>query len=139
MIHYLKRTIHSGLTFYKSSSLQLLVFNDVEWVGFVNDRRSIGAFCVFLIYNLISWHSGKQRTFLCSSIESKYKDLVSIASELLWLKSLLSELFIHVQSSLVIFYNNKSATTLAQNPINQACTKYIENTCIFNLYPFMKS
>lgn len=54
---------------------------------FDNHMSTIG-FCVFLGDALISWKSKKQPTVSKSSVETEYKSLSSIASELVWLNSL---------------------------------------------------
>ncbi|KAH9745735.1 retrovirus-related pol polyprotein from transposon RE2 [Citrus sinensis] len=62
------------------------------WACDIDDRKSIGAYCIYLGNNLISWSSKKQGVVTKSSTESEYRALSSACSELSWLQSLFSEL-----------------------------------------------
>ena len=78
---------------------------------------STGAFLIFLGANLISGSSTKKRTVTQSSTEAEYSAIAAIAAELQWVKSLLSELLVLVQSPPTMFSNNLSATYLSTNPV----------------------
>jgi hypothetical protein len=64
---YLKGTSSFGLHLTRGSSLSLHGFTDADWVGSIDDRKSIGGYIVFLGTTPISWKSGKQRTVARSS------------------------------------------------------------------------
>jgi histone deacetylase 1/2 len=55
ILRYLKETISYALLIQLDHLLQLQTFNDVDWASDQDDRRSIGAYCVYLGKNLISW------------------------------------------------------------------------------------
>ncbi|KAH9793062.1 retrovirus-related pol polyprotein from transposon RE1 [Citrus sinensis] len=61
-----------------------------------------------------------------SSTESEYRALAMAASEVLWLKSLLTEIGISLVSTPVIWCDNQSAAALASNPKFHSRTKHIE-------------
>lgn len=61
-----------------------------------------------------------------SSTKSEYRALASTASEVLWIRSLLTELGISLFSTLVIWCDNQSATVIASNPKFHSRTKHIE-------------
>lgn len=52
---YLKETQDYDLRFVKQHSFKITTFTDAEWGSDLDDRKSIGAYCVYLGNNLISW------------------------------------------------------------------------------------
>ena len=75
---------------------------------------------------MISRSYTKQKVVSHSSVESEYRGLANVASELLWIKTLLTELHILFFTPPVLFCDNLSATHLAAHPILHAHTKHIE-------------
>ena len=59
VLRYLKETQDYGLKFVKEGELKVTTFTDADWGSDLNDRRSTGAYCVYLGNNLISWSSKK--------------------------------------------------------------------------------
>jgi hypothetical protein len=57
ILTYFKQTTKVGLKILRSNSTLLSAFSNADWVGSVDDRRSIGGFTVFLGPNLISWNA----------------------------------------------------------------------------------
>jgi len=67
----------------RSSSFAWHGFTNTDWVGSVDDRKSMGGYLVFFCNTLISWKSGKQRIVAHSSIEADYKALAYDIDEVL--------------------------------------------------------
>ncbi|KAH9800558.1 hypothetical protein KPL71_000705 [Citrus sinensis] len=89
-------------------------------------EKSIGAYCIYLGNNLISWSSKKQAIVVKSSTESEYRALSSASSETSWLESLFSELNIVKLPTPVLWCDNQSAGELAKNPVFHSKSKHIE-------------
>ncbi|KAH9696545.1 retrovirus-related pol polyprotein from transposon RE2 [Citrus sinensis] len=126
VLKYLQSTQDYGLKFIREGSMQLTGFTDADWVCDLDDRKSIGSYCIYLGNNLISWSSKKQYVVTRSSAESEYRALAATSAELTWLQSLFTELGINCTDKPTIWCDNISATELARNPVYHSRTKHIE-------------
>jgi len=55
ILRYLKHTISHGLQLVPTKNLDLTAFCDADWGGDTNDKKSTGAYIVYLGPNAISW------------------------------------------------------------------------------------
>ena len=106
--------------------MKLTCFTDADWAQDLDDRKSIGAYCVYLGNNLVSWSSNKQPVIARSSTESEYRSLAVASAEISQLQSLFSELKLQCTKKPAIWCDNLSATELARNPVFHSRTKHIE-------------
>jgi hypothetical protein len=81
ILRYLRGTFDYGIHF-QLSTLNLQAYNDADWAGDPNDRRSVSGFVVCLGSSPISWASMKQHTVSRSSAEAKYRALAIAAAKL---------------------------------------------------------
>lgn len=126
MLRYLSSTIDIGIL-YRGDHINLIGFSDSDFAGDKMDRRSISAHAIFIGEGAISWLSKKQETVSLSSTEAEYKALTSTTKEILWIKRLLEELKVTRSEDVpLIRCDNKSAQSLATNPIFHARSKHIE-------------
>lgn len=117
ILRYLKGTLNLGLFFRSSTSpLALNSFTDADWASSLDDQKSTTG-GVFLRGNLVFWSAKKQSTVARSITEAKYRALAYVLTELVWLKSLLSELSFTSPNKQVLLCDNNSARLVAQNPI----------------------
>ena len=126
ILRYLKSCPGRGL-FYKSGVQSgLSCFTDADYAGSKSDRRSTSGFCTFHGSHLISWKSKKQAVVSRSSAEAEYRAMAQGTSEILWLRSLLTELDFSVADSSYLFCDNKSAIMLSSDSVLHERTKHIE-------------
>lgn len=126
ILRYLAGTLSFGLTLRPSLSRLLLAYCDADWASDCNDRRSTTGFCIFFGPNLVSWSSKKQLTVSLSSTESEYRSMASVVSDLMWIKSLLSELGVKLISVPHVLCDNQGAVYMTANPVLHARTKHLE-------------
>ncbi|GFP84907.1 retrovirus-related pol polyprotein from transposon tnt 1-94 [Phtheirospermum japonicum] len=117
ILRYLAGTTSYVLTYTKTSSFTLTGFSDSDWAGDLDDRKSVTGFCIFLGRNIVSWCSKKQTSVSRSSTEAEYRSLAHATTEMVWIRSLLSELRVTLPASAIV---------VASNPVLHARTKHFE-------------
>ena len=75
--------------------------------------------------NLVTWKSKKQQVVALSSAEVEFRGIAKEITEVLWIRKLLIELGFK-QSSCELNCDNKSATSISENPFQHDRTKHVE-------------
>jgi hypothetical protein len=101
-------------------------FSDADWVGSLDDRRSISEDAIFIGTNLVSWSARKQNTVSLLSTEAKYKAAANATTEIMWIQTQLCEIQVPCPTSAKLWCDNIGAMYLSANPIFHARTKHIE-------------
>lgn len=99
ILRYLKSSPGEGIGYASNRHLLVSAYEDADWAGSPTDRRSTTGYCTFLGGNLVTCKSKKQTVVARSSAEAEYRAMAHTACELIWLKTLLSELGVEVVSS----------------------------------------
>ena len=61
-----------------------------------------------------------------NSVEAEYRAMTHGVFEMLWLKRVLEDLKMLVNMPMKLYYDNKTAINITQNPMQHDCTKYVE-------------
>jgi hypothetical protein len=126
ILRYLKGSPGKGLWFKKNGHLTVDGYSDADWASCLDDRRSTSGYCVFVGGNLVSWRSKKQQVVSRSTAEAEYRAMSQGLSEMLWVRNLLSELKVLRKGPLNVWCDNKSAISIANNPVQHDRTKHVE-------------
>ena len=126
ILRYLKGTSDLGLHYTSSDVDDLIGYSDSDWAGNLDDRRSVSGYMFMLCGAPISWMSKKQTSVALSTAEAEYIALSTATQEAVWLRQLTSELRFEQTKPTVIYEDNQSAISLAQNPQFHGRMKHID-------------
>ncbi|XP_045798133.1 secreted RxLR effector protein 161-like [Trifolium pratense] len=129
ILRYLKGTLEFGLLFpigTNSEGSALIGYSDSDWCRDIIDRRSTSVY-VFKYNNVaISWCTKKQSVIPLSSREAEYIAGTFAACQAIWLNSVMKEIKCEPVKPLILRIDNKSAISLAKNPISHGRSKHID-------------
>ncbi|WVZ83778.1 hypothetical protein U9M48_030883 [Paspalum notatum var. saurae] len=115
IFRYLKFTPELGLWYSSGSSLSLRGFSDADHAGCRIDRKSTSGTCQLLGTSLVSWSSRKQASVALSTTEAEYVAAASCYSQLLWMKTTLSDFGLRF-GRIPLLVDSTSAISIAKNP-----------------------
>lgn len=122
-----------GLYFKKNGNKRIKSFTIVDWASLVEDRRSITYYCTFVFKNLITWWSKKQNMVVRNNTESEFRAVIqefrAVIQRMcvLWLRKLLNELRVAVESMIKLYCNNKAAIiNIFLNLVHHNITKHVK-------------
>ena len=85
ILRYLKSTPGKELMFRKIDKKTIETYTDLDWAGYVIDRKTTSGYCTFVWGNLVTWRSKKQSVVVRSSAEAEYRAMSLGICEKIWL------------------------------------------------------
>ncbi|XP_068659151.1 secreted RxLR effector protein 161-like, partial [Aristolochia californica] len=131
ILRYLKGAPGRGLLYKKHGHFNIEGFSDADWAGSPDDRKSTSGYCTLVGGNLVTWKSKKQNVVARSSAEAEYRAMAHTVSEILWIRTLLTELGFYKKGSMNLHCDNQAAIHITSNPVFHERTKHIEVDCHF--------
>ncbi|RVW13589.1 Retrovirus-related Pol polyprotein from transposon RE1 [Vitis vinifera] len=122
MKQHLKLTPEDGVLLFDPSPYRRLA-------SCPTTRRSTTGFFITLGTNPLSWRTKKQTVVFRSSAEAKYRDMATTTCELVWIKTLLSDLMVLHPKHIIFYCDNQAALHITYNPVFHEHTKHIEIDC----------
>eukprot|EP00253_Pinus_taeda_P024869 PITA_24869 len=126
ILQYVQGTITFGIHYAVGTALNLLSFTDSDWVGDKIDHNSTFRYSLSLGFGPICWLSKKQVVIALSSIEAKYRGVVNITIQGLWLQHFLTELGVPFHQPIVIWCDNQSTLKFCRDLVQRQRKKHIE-------------
>ena len=112
ILRYLKSSLGRGLIFKKHDHLNVEGYSDVDWAG-SSDRKSTFVYFNFIGRNLVTWRNKKQKIITVSSAKAEFRGISKGVCELLWLKSLLSEIGYTPSNEMNLYCDNQTAIQIS--------------------------
>jgi len=129
VIRYLKGTPDLSLAIQPCSNLDpsnmVTAYSDSDWGKDPSDRKSYSGYVVFVGNSLVSWKCKKQSAVALSTAEAEYMALTLAATEVIWIRNLLSEIGFTQQQPSKVFCDNQSAIHMAINDVIGPKSKHI--------------
>ena len=93
----------------------------------VDDKwKSQGGFLVYVNKCLVSWRSRRHKSRCHSSMEAEYMEASEAGKEILWVRSLLSELGYSQEEPSLLYEDNKACISFSKNATAHDRTKHID-------------
>nr|GEZ66049.1 retrovirus-related Pol polyprotein from transposon TNT 1-94 [Tanacetum cinerariifolium] len=122
-----------GLWYPKDIGFELTAFLDSDHAGCLDSRKSTSGGIQFLGGDkLVSWSSKNQDCTLMSSPEAKYVYLSACYTQVLWMRTQLTDYGFHFDK-IPMYCDSKAAISISCNPFQHSRTKHIDVR-----YPFIK-
>jgi hypothetical protein len=113
IFHYLAGMRDLWLS-YSESKRTLEGYADADG-SMAEDRRAITGYTFLVDGSAVSWSSKRQEIVSLSTTESEYVVAMHGGKEVLWLRSLISEVFRTLQEPTTLFSDNQAAIALTRN------------------------
>ncbi|GJT38395.1 retrovirus-related pol polyprotein from transposon TNT 1-94 [Tanacetum coccineum] len=125
IFRYLNGTINMGLWYSKDTDMSLTAYADANHAGCQDTRRSTSGSPQFLGDKLVSWSSKKQKSTAISSTEAEYIALSGCCSQILWMRSQLTDYGFKF-NKIPLYCDNKSVIALCCNNVKHSRAKHID-------------
>jgi hypothetical protein len=106
--------------------VDMCAYSDADWANSKIDRKSVTGWVAKLNGDPISWSSKKQRTVALSTCEAELYAKAAAIQEILWLRGLMKELGLNIQTGSTVHGDNQSAISVAKNGVRSDRTKHVD-------------
>ena len=137
VMRYIKGTLQFGILFpncLDENFMELIAYFDADWCGNKQDGKSTSGYIFKFLNAPISWCAKKQPVVALSTCESKYIAGCMAACLAVWLENILKEMEIEVSRPIALFIDNKSAISLARNPVLHCRLSIAPLSCSLQTY-----
>jgi hypothetical protein len=129
VFRYLKYTCNYVLTYGGNDDIlntDLNIFCDADWATNTSDRKSINGYVITVAGGAVSWSSKKQATVALLTAEAEYVAATHVTKQILWQRSLFTELDFELPTTSTIFTDNQAAISISHHPEHHSRAKHID-------------
>ena len=116
IIRYVSGTLNYGIWYSKDFNMSLAGFSDADWARDADERKSTRGSYFYFRNSFVSWHNKNQKSISLSTADAKYIVVDSCWTQLLWMKQMLTNYGI-VLDSFTVFCDNTSTINILKNPV----------------------
>ena len=98
---------------------ELNIYCDADWAS-DTDRKSVSGYVITLAGGAVAWSSKKQSTVALSTAEAEYVATTHCTKQVIWHRSLLTEVGLPLPSTSTIFSDNQAAVSIVHQPEHHA-------------------
>lgn len=128
ILRYLAKTKGLGVVYSAdkgSTSINFRAFSDSDWAQ-AEGRKSVSGYVIEMANGPIAWSSKQQAVVALSSCEAEYLSTTHAAKQILWTRSILSELGYRILSETVLYCDNQGTVHCTHDPMNHSAMKHID-------------
>ena len=101
-------------------------YSDSDFAGDTDGRKSISGYVIYFQQCPISWRSKSQKSVSLSSTEAEYMAVSEVATEILFIKSMLEFLGVKVELPIEVNVDNVGAIYLSKSATTSNRTRHID-------------
>lgn len=125
VLRYVKGTISFGILYQKGVSSMLTVYNDSDYAGCLEERKSTLGYAFMISSGVVAWSSRKQPIVTLPTTEVEYVATTTYVCQAMWMKMVLKKLGCDNNECITIFCDNSSTIKLSKNPVLHRRNKHI--------------
>jgi hypothetical protein len=126
VLQYLSCTQEYSLVYNQKENDRIITYSDADWGQDIDTRRSTTGYVVLLAGSPICWKSKRQSTVATSSVHAEYMALYDTIREVIWLRTLLTEIGFPDRGPSKIYGDNQGCLSIANNVRTDTRTKHID-------------
>ena len=105
---------------------EMKAYSDSDFAGDTDERKSISGYIIYLQGCPISWRSKSQKSVSLSSTEAEYMAISEVATEILFIKSMMEFLGVEVKLPIEVKVDNVGAIYLSKSATTSNRTRHID-------------
>lgn len=125
IMRYLAGTKSFGIR-YQGDNDELMIYSDADFAGDIATRKSTTGYLSMLAGAPVTWSSHRQGCVSRSTTEAEYIAASTAAQEIMWLRTMLTELQVTSNEPTTLLVDNQSAIRLMKNSEHHKLTKHID-------------
>lgn len=128
VLRYLQGTKDLILTYRRTDTLEVVGFNDSNYAGYVDDKKSTSGYIFMMEGGTVSWKNVKQTLTTSSTMEVEYVVCYEATCHAMWLRNFISALGVmdSISRPLKLYCDNSTTLSFSRNTRSTSRSKHID-------------